>query len=164
MSYQSTHRGGRFTAPRFLLAGLILLGVATGIGSDEREAAVGPPVAVRPPVAVTAEAAEVESAWAGLRTAPPPVTDAAATASGASPLGPQIEAMLGGRLEKSLEGLQIVERPDGSRTIDLRGRWLTLSLIDVEGGDVHVRCVSSADEAGYAFRAPSTRRPHAEER
>jgi len=70
-----------------------------------------------------------------------------------------VEAMRAA-LSRSTEGLTVVTRPDGSETVDLRGRFQTAFLARVNpDGTFEGACVSSAEEAasflGAGAKAPS---------
>jgi hypothetical protein len=56
-------------------------------------------------------------------------------------------------LRQSADGLTIVERSDGSKHVDLRGRYSCATVVHVGPDGVVQRCVSSPAEAEAARRA-----------
>jgi len=61
-------------------------------------------------------------------------------------------------LRQSADGLTIVERADGSKHVDLRGRYSCGTVVHVGPNGVVQRCVSSPVEAEAARRTPVANR------
>jgi hypothetical protein len=57
------------------------------------------------------------------------------------------------RLDRSSVGLPVRTRPDGSRSVDLRGRFQTLSVVRAnENGELETICVSRAEDVEAALQ------------
>jgi hypothetical protein len=70
----------------------------------------------------------------------------------------ELEAALGGSLDRSTEGLRVVTLEDGSRRVNLRGRFRAFSIatLDASGRPV-VRCVEDPASAALLLQAALSR-------
>ena len=65
-------------------------------------------------------------------------------------------------MSRSSDGLTAVENPDGSTTIDLQGRFQSMTIARINGnGQIETRCVTSIEERD-AFLAGAGQTPTAE--
>ena len=118
-------------------------GPPTSVGAQRQrnEAHVGQPAPRQP--------SGLQHAAAGLRAVIDPVTREKVTDDGRTGMLPatHLEA-----LSQSLEGLTVVHRPDGSKHVDLQGRFMcgVIARTDLDGPRQY--CVSSKEQADALLR------------
>ena len=58
----------------------------------------------------------------------------------------------------SFEGLEVVQHPDGRKSVDLQGRFMSYSVVRIgTGGEVQMDCVEGERAAQAAVRGPEVR-------